>query len=262
MIPLPGTKRMAAPLGMHAALFRPRSGWRHGRPCRTCLHVLRGRRNYCVRVVLLDAADPGGEPWSRRLQATARDGHHLCRASGVGARGDHTRCYRGAGAGNGWRIGSGRRLGAPIARREQSQTPNEGAEPVARPPGAPAPTGESDELRVPTVFRRLSAHVLKTAKPRPVPSQSLAQIGSAEMPSCSRGGIAAAREARGNQCPTADRSAIGPYRRLKARIGRHSRRPSERRWAHGPRSTTRRRHCLGRRSARERLYPFVLCWSH
>jgi hypothetical protein len=170
MTPLARNEQAFVPLGMHAALFRTRSGWRHGRPCRTCLHVLRGRRDYCVRVVLLDAADPGGEPWSCRLQATARDGHYLRCAADVGARGDHTRCYRGAGAGDGWRIGSGRRLGAPIARREQSQTPNEGAEPVARPPGAPAPTGESDELRVPTVLRGLSAHVLKAAKSRPAPS--------------------------------------------------------------------------------------------
>src|SRR5262245_2414410 len=164
MILLPGTRRMAAQLGVHAAF------WRHGCPCRTFLHVLRGCWIYCVRLMLLDAADPADQPWSRRLQAAAADGHYLCRAAGVGARGDHARCHGGAGAGNGWRIGNRRRLGAPTARREQSQIPNEGAEPVARPPGAPAPTGESDELRVPTIRRGLSAHVLKAAKPRPAPS--------------------------------------------------------------------------------------------
>src|SRR5262249_17121975 len=137
---------------------------------RTYLHVLRGRRIYCVRLILLDAADPADQPWSRRLQAAAADGHYLYRAAGVGARGDHARCRRGAGAGNGWRISNGRRLGAPTARGEQSQTPSEGAEPGAHPPGAPAPTGESDELRVPAILRGVSAHVLKAAKPRPAPS--------------------------------------------------------------------------------------------
>jgi hypothetical protein len=189
MIPLPGTKRMAAPLGMHAALFRTRSGWRHGRPCRTCLHVLRGRRNYCVRVVLLDAADPGGEPRSRRLQAAATDGHYLRWAADVGARGDHTCCHGGAGAGNGWRIGNGRRIDAAAAGSEESQAPSKGTEPASRAASTPATARTSDELRLPAVGRGLSAHVLKTAKPRPVPSQSLAQIGSAEMPSGSRGGL-------------------------------------------------------------------------
>jgi hypothetical protein len=176
MIPLPGTKRMAAQLGMHAALFRTGSGRRGDWPCRTFLHVLRGRRIYRVRLVPLDAADPAGQPWSRRLQAAATDGHYLYCAADVRARSDHARCHGGAGAGNGWRIGNGRCLGAATARREQSQIPNEGAEPVARPPGAPAPTGESDELRVPTFLRGVSAHVLKAAKPRPAPSQNLAQI--------------------------------------------------------------------------------------
>src|SRR5262249_6283015 len=134
------------------------------------LHVLRGRRINRVRLVLLDAADPGGQPWCRCLQATATDGHYLRCAADVGARGDHARCHRDPGAGNSWRIGSGRRPGAPTARREESQTPNEGAESLARPSGAPAPTGESDELRVSTILRGLSAHVLKTAKPRPAPS--------------------------------------------------------------------------------------------
>src|SRR5215831_16763521 len=89
MIPLPGTKRMAAPLGMHAALFRTRSGRRGGRPCRTFLHVLRGRWTYCVCLVPLDAADPARQPWSRRLQAAAADGHYLRWAAADGARADH-----------------------------------------------------------------------------------------------------------------------------------------------------------------------------
>src|SRR5262249_46391548 len=95
--PLPGTKRAALPLGVHAALFRRSSGRRDGRPCRTSLHVLRGRRTYCVRLVLRDAADPRGEPWSRRLQSTATDGHYLHGAADIRARGDHARCRGGAG---------------------------------------------------------------------------------------------------------------------------------------------------------------------
>src|SRR5215471_18536941 len=93
----PGTKDAFAPLGVHAQFIRTRSGRRHGRPCRTFVHVLRGRGMHCVRLVLLDAADPGGEPRSRRLQAAATNGHYLRCAADVGARGDHARCRGGAG---------------------------------------------------------------------------------------------------------------------------------------------------------------------
>src|SRR5262249_6859425 len=64
---------------------------------------------------------PDGQSWSRRLQAAATDGRYLCCAIAEGARGDYARCHGGAGAGNSWRIGIGRRLGAPTARREQGQ---------------------------------------------------------------------------------------------------------------------------------------------
>src|SRR5262249_6880577 len=111
---LTGTKGAFAPLGVHAALFRTRSGRRGGRSCQTFLRVLRGRRMYCIRLVLRAAARSGGEPWSRRLQATATDGDDLHCAADVGARSDHARCRGGAGAGNRWRIG------ATVAGREES----------------------------------------------------------------------------------------------------------------------------------------------
>src|SRR5215471_15598239 len=47
---LTGTKGAFAQLGIHAARFRTRAGRRGSRPCRTSLHVLRGRRAYCVRL--------------------------------------------------------------------------------------------------------------------------------------------------------------------------------------------------------------------
>jgi hypothetical protein len=189
MIPLPGTKRMAAPLGVHAAVIRTRSGRRGGRPCRTFLHVLRGRRMYCVRLVPLDAADPAGQPWSRRLQAAATDDHYLRCAAEVRARSDHARCP-GAGAGNSRRIGGGRRIGAATARSDESQAPSEGTEAASRAASAPATARASDELRLSAVVRGLSAHVLKTAKS----PQNLAQFDCAAMRNGSRGGIAAARE--------------------------------------------------------------------
>src|SRR5215471_3896659 len=74
---LTGTKGAFVPLGVYATLFRRRSGWRSGCPHQTSLHVLRGRWTYRVRLVLRDAADPGGEPWSRRLQTVATDSHDL-----------------------------------------------------------------------------------------------------------------------------------------------------------------------------------------
>src|SRR5215813_2275688 len=135
---LTGTKGAFAQLGIHAARFRTRAGRRGSRPCRTSLHVLRGRRAYCVRLVLRDAADPRGEPWSRRLQTAATDGHDLHGAADVRARSDHARC-RGVGAGNGWRIG------APVAGSEESQVPSKGtskgAAPALRAARAPATAG-------------------------------------------------------------------------------------------------------------------------
>jgi hypothetical protein len=127
-----------------------------------------------ARLILFDAADPAGEPWSRRLQASATDGPCArCAAAAGRARGHHACCHGGAGAAN------GRRIGPPTARSGESQGPNEGAEPASRAPCAPATTRESDQLRVPTVFRRLSAHVLKNGDSRP---------SSAEMLNGSRGG--------------------------------------------------------------------------
>jgi hypothetical protein len=119
---------------------------------------------YCVRLVLLDAADPGGEPRSRRLQAAATDGHYLRGAADVGARGDRARCRGGAGAGNRRRIGDGRGIGAAPAGREESQAPSKSTAPAARAARAPATAGTAGELRLPAVVRGLSAHVLKTGK--------------------------------------------------------------------------------------------------
>jgi len=140
---------------------------------------------YCVRLVLLDAADPGGEPRSRRLQAAATDGHYLRCAADVGARSDHARCRVGAGAGNRRRIGDGRCIGAAGAGREESQAPSKSTAPAARAARAPATAGTAGELRLPAVVRGLSAHVLKTGK--------LPQNRAAGTRSSSRGGIAAAR---------------------------------------------------------------------
>src|SRR5262249_55513434 len=117
---LTGTKGAFAQLGIHAALFRTRSGRCGSRPRRTSLHVLRGRRTYCIRLVLRDAADPRGEPWSRRLQTAATDGHDLHGAADVRARSNHARCRGGVGAGNSWRIG------ATTAGSEERQAPSEG----------------------------------------------------------------------------------------------------------------------------------------
>jgi hypothetical protein len=92
----------------------------------------------------------------RRLQAPATDGHRSRSTAEVGARGDHARCQGRAGAGN------SRRIGAPTARTEESQSPSEDAEPESC--AASAPTSRATELCVPTIFWRLSADVLR---PRP-----------------------------------------------------------------------------------------------
>src|ERR1700730_9700406 len=98
---------------------------------------------YCVRLVLLDAADPGGEPRSRRLQAAATDGHYLRCAADVGARCDHARCRVAAGAGTRRRIGAARCMGAAAAGSEESQAPRKGTAPAARAARAPATAGTS-----------------------------------------------------------------------------------------------------------------------
>jgi hypothetical protein len=109
---------------------------------------------FCVRVLLLDAANPAGEPGPRRIQAAATDGHRLRSAAEVRARGDHARCPGRAGAGN------SRRIGAPSPRAEESQTPREDAERQSCAPGAWDPTKLSDELCLPTIFWGLSPDVL------------------------------------------------------------------------------------------------------
>src|SRR5262249_36640105 len=88
----------------------------------------------------------------------------------VRARSDHARCPGGAGAGNSWRIGGGRRIGAATARSDESQAPSESTEAASRAASAPATARASDELRLSAVVRGLSAHV--TAKS----PQNLAQI--------------------------------------------------------------------------------------